>query len=94
MGCSRAVYFPLSNSGRYYSPPPPPPSGAPPVCISQELKGLKDGEDAEEGASEEGVTFDLWKKTEMPPPLEPVFDEVDAYLKATLHILYIFIYIY
>lgn len=42
----------------------------------QELKGLKDGEEAEDGAGEEGVTFDVWKKTEMPPPAEPVYDEV------------------
>ena len=43
---------------------------------SQELKGLKEGEDPEDGPEEEGVTFDVWKKTELPPPLEPVFDEV------------------
>lgn len=43
---------------------------------SQELKGLKEGDDPEEGAGEEGVTFNLWKKTELPPPSEPVFDEV------------------
>lgn len=56
--------------------------------MSQELKGLRDGEDAEEGASEEGVTFNLWKKTEMPPPPEPVFDEVGAYRKVTLYSAY------
>ncbi|CAN0427517.1 unnamed protein product, partial [Laminaria digitata] len=43
--------------------------------ISQDLKGLKEGEDPEDGPAEEGVTFDVWKKTELPPPLEPVFDE-------------------
>ena len=43
----------------------------------QELKGLKEGEEPEEdGPAEEGVTFDVWKKTELPPPPEPVFDEV------------------
>lgn len=43
----------------------------------QELKGMKEGEDPEDGeAKEEGVTFNLWKKTEQPPPAEPVFDEV------------------
>lgn len=43
----------------------------------QELKGLKEGDDAEDGeAKEEGVTFNVWKKTEQPPPAEPVFDEV------------------
>lgn len=43
----------------------------------QEIKGLKEGEDPEDGeAKEEGVTFNLWKKTEQPPPAEPVYDEV------------------
>lgn len=43
----------------------------------QEIKGLKEGEDPEDGeATEEGVTFNLWKKTEQPPPVEPVYDEV------------------
>lgn len=46
------------------------------LFLYQELKGLKEGEDAEDGAGEEGVTFDVWKKTEMPPPAKPVFDEV------------------
>lgn len=46
----------------------------------QELKGLKEGEDPEDGeAKEEGVTFNIWKKTEQPPPAEPVFDEVIAH---------------
>ncbi|CAN0031897.1 unnamed protein product, partial [Scytosiphon promiscuus] len=44
--------------------------------VGKELKGLKEGEDPEDGeAQEEGVTFNLWKKTEQPPPAEPVFDE-------------------
>lgn len=38
---------------------------------------MKEGEDPEDGeAKEEGVTFNIWKKTEQPPPAEPVFDEV------------------
>ncbi|CAN0064085.1 unnamed protein product [Pylaiella littoralis] len=44
--------------------------------VGKELKGLKEGEDPEDGeAKEEGVTFNLWKKSEQPPPAEPVFDE-------------------
>lgn len=42
----------------------------------QELKGLRDGDEGGEEETEEGVTFDVWKKTEMPPPPEPVYDEV------------------
>lgn len=39
---------------------------------------MKEGEDPEDGeAKEEGVTFNLWKKSEQPPPAEPVFDEVN-----------------
>lgn len=53
------------------------------LFASQELKGLKEGEDPEDGPGEEGVTFDVWKKTELPPPLEPVFDEVCVFF--TLH---------
>lgn len=42
---------------------------------------MKEGEDPEDGeAKEEGVTFNLWKKTEQPPPAEPVFDEVYVYV--------------
>lgn len=38
---------------------------------------MKEGDDSEDGeAKEEGVTFNVWKKTEQPPPAEPVFDEV------------------
>ncbi|CAM9257044.1 unnamed protein product [Ectocarpus sp. 12 AP-2014] len=44
--------------------------------VGKEIKGLKEGEDPEDGeAKEEGVTFGLWKKTEQPPPAEPVYDE-------------------
>eukprot|EP00752_Nemacystus_decipiens_P007983 g7132.t1 len=44
--------------------------------VGKELKGLKEGEDPEDGeAKEEGVTFNVWKKTEQPPLAEPVFDE-------------------
>lgn len=50
------------------------------LCLLQEIKGLKEGEDPEDGeAQEEGVTFNLWKKTEQPPHAEPVFDEVPSY---------------
>lgn len=49
--------------------------------LAQELKGLREGDDAEDGAGEEGVTFNLWKKTEQPPPTQPVFDEVGCALK-------------
>lgn len=52
--------------------------GANSVCCSrvQEVKGLRDGEEGGEEDTEEGVTFDVWKKTEVPPPPEPVYDEV------------------
>ncbi|CBN73873.1 conserved unknown protein [Ectocarpus siliculosus] len=44
--------------------------------VGKEIKGLKEGEDPEDGeAKEEGVTFGLWKKTEQPPPAEAVYDE-------------------
>ena len=57
-----------------------------PHVTSQELKGLKEGEDPEDGPGEEGVTFDVWKKTELPPPLEPVFDEVHSMVQYYLRI--------
>ncbi|CAM9737764.1 unnamed protein product [Ascophyllum nodosum] len=43
--------------------------------IGQELRGLQEGQEEDEDATEEGVTFDLWKKTETPPEPEPVYDE-------------------
>lgn len=48
---------------------------------TKELKGPEAGDDdAEDGSGEEGVTFDLWKKTEVPPPRDPVLDEVLLYV--------------
>lgn len=54
------------------------------VHFLQELRGLREGEDPEDGAGEEGVTFDLWKNTELPPPPEPVFDEVPVVLSTRM----------
>lgn len=51
---------------------------------TKELKGPEAGDDAEEGSGEEGVTFDVWKKTEVPPPRDPVFDQVLCVMKDPL----------
>lgn len=46
------------------------------LCDTKELKGSREGDENEDGPTEEGVTFDIWKRTETPPTTQRVADEV------------------